>query len=328
MAEIVEGARLKLDERLESARLRNSRELIGGIKHIYLLVGTGAAMNQITPEWNKLPGRRPSCQKSSTSASSRSKAGWRWSTTRATRRPSATSTWWTTASHATCTTTSTGRRPAKSTELLSPYAKELLNQNKLKPCKTEKLVPFLGIHRKEGVDEKLLKFMIEVMGTRIERVREVINFECRPFLAEWMREIYRERLEMKRQGRLVEAEMLKLVMNAIYGKLVCAEYRRRSALRAKLYTVRFHDDKDEQKSKGIMARARPKHEDYRATMETGLEAPVTFSQMQSRNFIMAIINFKKKALSPLNDKVFQINALERLRQPSCVRYSFVHCRSR
>ena len=81
-------------------------------------------------------------------------------------------------------------------------------------------------------------------------------------------------------------------------------------LRAKLYTVRFHDDKDEQKSKTIMARARPKHEDYRAAMETGLEAPVTFSQMQCRNFIMAIINFKKKALSPLNDKVFQISALK------------------
>ena len=82
------------------------------------------------------------------------------------------------------------------------------------------------------------------------------------------------------------------------------------SLRAKLYTVRFHDDKDEQKSKGIMARVRPKHEEYRAAMETGLEAPVAFSQLQSRNFVMAIINFKKKALSPLNDKVFQIRALE------------------
>ena len=82
------------------------------------------------------------------------------------------------------------------------------------------------------------------------------------------------------------------------------------SLRAKLYTMHFHDDKDEQKSKTIMARVRPKHEEYRAAMETGLEAPVAFSQLQSRNFVVAIINFKKKALSPLNDKVFQISALE------------------
>ena len=105
-------------------------------------------------------------------------------------------------------------------DLLSPHTKELLKQNGLKPGKTEKLVPFLGRHCMEGVDEKRLKFMIDVMGARIERVHEVINFVCRPFLADWMREIYLERLEMKRQGRLVEAEMLKLVMNAIYGKLI------------------------------------------------------------------------------------------------------------
>ena len=76
-------------------------------------------------------------------------------------------------------------------------------------------------------------------------------------------------------------------------------------LRAKLY-----DDKDEQKFKGIMQRARPGHGAYRQAMETGLESSVAFSQLQSRRFVMAIINFKKKALSPLNDKLFQINAIE------------------
>ena len=49
MADIVEAARLKLEEHMESARLRNSRELIGGILHMYLLVGPGTAMNQLPP---------------------------------------------------------------------------------------------------------------------------------------------------------------------------------------------------------------------------------------------------------------------------------------
>ena len=49
MRDIVETARLKLEEHLESARLRNSREMIGGIKHIYVLVSPGMQMSQLPP---------------------------------------------------------------------------------------------------------------------------------------------------------------------------------------------------------------------------------------------------------------------------------------
>ena len=47
-------------------------------------------------------------------------------------------------------------------------------------------------------------------------------------------------------------------------------------LRAKLYSTRFNNDADEQKSKGIVKRARPKHEAYRETMATGLEQAASF----------------------------------------------------
>ena len=49
MRNIVETARLKLEQHLESARLRNSREMIGGIKHIYVLVSPGMQMSQLPP---------------------------------------------------------------------------------------------------------------------------------------------------------------------------------------------------------------------------------------------------------------------------------------
>eukprot|EP00439_Symbiodinium_sp_Y106_P039664 s5524_g4.t2 len=49
MRDIVETARLKLEEHLESARLRGSREQIGGIRHIYVLVSPGMQMAQLPP---------------------------------------------------------------------------------------------------------------------------------------------------------------------------------------------------------------------------------------------------------------------------------------
>ena len=207
-------------------------------------------------------------------------------------------------------------------------------------------MPFLGIHRKEGVDEKLLEFMIEAMGARIERVHEVINFECRPFLADWMREIYSERLQMKRQGRAVEAEMLKLVMNAIYGKLIQnVETFKNSQLytearkfanamngrRMKDFDVIFGDTEFLgivhsignivlQKSLVqagwrvlCLSRLQMLRNHYEAIKPIFPGAKVTFTDTDSAHYWIradAIINFKKKALSPLNDKVFQISVLE------------------
>ena len=49
LRDIVETARLELEEHLESARLRGSREQIGSIKHIYVLESPGMQMVQLPP---------------------------------------------------------------------------------------------------------------------------------------------------------------------------------------------------------------------------------------------------------------------------------------
>ena len=49
MRDILEKSRLRLEEHLEAARLRGSREMIGGIKHIYLLVSPGQQMRNLPP---------------------------------------------------------------------------------------------------------------------------------------------------------------------------------------------------------------------------------------------------------------------------------------
>ena len=358
---------------------------------------------------------------------------------------------------------------------LSPYTRQLMVRNGLKCSKTTKLVPFLGAHMKEGVDAKRLAFMVEVMGARIDKVHRIIKFKCAPFLATWIRWCYAERMELKKQGRFVEAEMLKLVMNAMYGKLIqrcehcrCSQvytdaakfvrtangYRMQDmdvfgsdedflgvvqnygkallqkslvqtgyrvlelsrlmmmknhylgikkifpqavplstdtdsatyfietpedplramaraneqsgfpcffdlakdlvgkkdvcwvlehltqtqqkmawtragelggfgveylpvriveqvGLRAKLYSVLFSDvlkgKLSKQRAKGVMKRVMPGHADYFDCMSTGFETSVDFCQLVSHHFQMAVEHRRKKALSPFNDKVYQLD---------------------
>ena len=102
---------------------------------------------------------------------------------------------------------------------LSDHSRSIMDANGLQETRDTKLVPFLGMHVKEGVDAKRLKFMIEVMGAVVTKVHSVISFKCQPWLRDFMRGCYGERLARKQQGQHVEAEMLKLVMNAIYGKV-------------------------------------------------------------------------------------------------------------
>ena len=49
MRAIVETCRAKLEEHFESARLRGSREMIGGIKHMYLLISPGEQLARLPP---------------------------------------------------------------------------------------------------------------------------------------------------------------------------------------------------------------------------------------------------------------------------------------
>ena len=82
-------------------------------------------------------------------------------------------------------------------------------------------------------------------------------------------------------------------------------------LRAKLYSVLFSDvlkgKLSKQRAKGVMKRVMPGHVDYVECMITGFETSVDFCQLVSRHFQMAVERKHKKALSPFNDKVYQLD---------------------
>ena len=42
-------------------------------------------------------------------------------------------------------------------EMLSEYSRKVMKENGLKPGSSKKLVPYLGLHVKEGVDAKRLR---------------------------------------------------------------------------------------------------------------------------------------------------------------------------
>ena len=107
-----------------------------------------------------------------------------------------------------------------SESMLSPYTQELMRRNNMRCGQSAKLIPFLGRHTKEVVDGKRLAFLIRVMGAKVEQLHSAIVFKCQKFLAPWIRSCYQTRLEVKQQGRNLEAELLKLVMNSMYGKLI------------------------------------------------------------------------------------------------------------
>ena len=112
------------------------------------------------------------------------------------------------------------RRMKVGKDQLSPYTLELMRKNNVRASEAEKLVPFLGAHVKEAVDGKRLAFMVKQMGAKIDKLHTAIIFECRRFLKPWIEKCYRARLELKSKGLGLEADLLKLVMNAMYGKLI------------------------------------------------------------------------------------------------------------
>ena len=50
-------------------------------------------------------------------------------------------------------------------------------------------MPFLGVHREEGVDTKRLKFMVEVMP-RVLHLHEAWFFRCEPFLRQQHKRVH------------------------------------------------------------------------------------------------------------------------------------------
>ena len=103
-------------------------------------------------------------------------------------------------------------RMSVGTSGMSEYQLELL----------AKIMPYLGYHRREVVQLRLLRFYMEVLGVRVEEVYSIVLFgcSCRAFMSPFIRECYERRLEFKRQGRKLQADVVKLTMNVQYGKSV------------------------------------------------------------------------------------------------------------
>jgi hypothetical protein len=82
-------------------------------------------------------------------------------------------------------------------------------------------------------------------------------------------------------------------------------------LRAKMYSYKKREGKTDQRIKGIPGRIRPEHEHYKSILfNQTLDAhTVQFSQMTSKHHNVTIKSVCKKALSGMNDKVYQIDKL-------------------
>ena len=112
-------------------------------------------------------------------------------------------------------------RMSVGTSEMSEYQLELLAKKRLdKAPKNEKLMPYLGHHRREVIQLRLLRFYMEVLGVRVEEVYSIVLFGCKSFMRPFIRECYERRLEFKRQGRKLQADVVKLTMNVQYGKSV------------------------------------------------------------------------------------------------------------
>ena len=81
-------------------------------------------------------------------------------------------------------------------------------------------------------------------------------------------------------------------------------------LRAKLYSYLEHSGKSDQRIKGIPKRVRPQHEHYKSILMRPRPHTLQFSQIVSKHHHLTIKHTTKKALSGLNDKVYQISNLK------------------
>ena len=102
---------------------------------------------------------------------------------------------------------------------LSPYTQSLVAPER-PVSETPKLVPYLGMHVKEAVDLRYLKFVMENLGVRVFDFTACVKFQCRAFMKPFVQHTVQTRRELKRAGRKLQAEVQKLTGNVQYGKMV------------------------------------------------------------------------------------------------------------
>ncbi|CAE7685209.1 unnamed protein product, partial [Symbiodinium necroappetens] len=102
---------------------------------------------------------------------------------------------------------------------LSPYTQSLIQPGQV-VSETPKLVPYLGVHVKQAVDLRYLKFIMEHLGVRVFDCHSIVVFQCRPFMRDFVRQTVQTRRLLKETGRKLQAEVQKLTANVQYGKMV------------------------------------------------------------------------------------------------------------
>ena len=99
---------------------------------------------------------------------------------------------------------------------VGPYTKRSMGPGK----PVEKLVPYLGMHRCEGIHGKRLLFLRNHLGARIWKLHKAYSFDTQPILKDFMEKSYAYRRQLKDEGKDTEQGFVKLCVNSIYGKTV------------------------------------------------------------------------------------------------------------
>ncbi|OLP75207.1 hypothetical protein AK812_SmicGene45032 [Symbiodinium microadriaticum] len=110
------------------------------------------------------------------------------------------------------------KMPVKRSQL-SPYSQSLIQEGQVVSA-IPKLVPYLGVHAREVVDLRYLKFIAEHLDVRVFDFHSLVTFRCSPFMKSFVRQTVDTRREYKRNGRKLQAEVQKLTVNVQYGKMV------------------------------------------------------------------------------------------------------------
>ena len=100
-------------------------------------------------------------------------------------------------------------------EWFSDYQKEVMEATHSKP-NCEKLIPHLMNHDNYVLHYRNLKFIVE-QGVKV-KVKKVISFKQKPWLATYINENNRLRTEAKKNKNTFLANLFKLLTNSVFGK--------------------------------------------------------------------------------------------------------------